>query len=132
MLLFALRVLAQPLAAHWPTDMLPSFDDWYSATLPYSVLLVSQGVILVIGLYLSWRVFSHRLALMPVLGNWLYRFGWVYWLVMFARLMFGITILNGVHWFAQTLPALFHLLLANFLMLLGDDLRSDNRQGVTR
>jgi len=44
--------------------------------------------------------------------------------------MLGLTILSGVHWFAQALPALFHLLLANFVMLTGDYMRSLNREGA--
>jgi len=123
MTLFAIRVAAQPVAAHWPMASLPSFDDWHSATLPYPVLLGSQFVILIVGVAVIQRFYSHRLAPRPVLGMWLLSFGGIYWVVMVSRLLLGFTLLSNLHWFAQTLPALFHLLLANFVMLTGEYLR---------
>ena len=45
---FLFRVMAQLLQALWPLDVLPSFESWHSATLPYPLLLVSQLAILAV------------------------------------------------------------------------------------
>lgn len=128
--LFALRVIAQPLALQWPEPLLPSFDDWHSAALPYPLLLLAQCAILVTGLIVIWRFRHRQLNPRPMLGGVVYRLGWIYWSVMVARLLFGVTVFRDVHWFTQVLPALFHLLLANFLMLVGDYLRSARYQAI--
>ena len=43
---FLFRVAAQAIQAWRPVAWLPPFEDWHSATLPYSLLLASQLVIL--------------------------------------------------------------------------------------
>ncbi|MCY4625891.1 MAG: hypothetical protein OXC99_12955 [Chloroflexi bacterium] len=38
---------------------------------------------------------------------------------MAVRLVAGLTLLSDVEWFASTLPALFHVVLASFILLFG-------------
>ena len=45
--------------------------------------------------------------------------GAVYFLVMIARLVLGLTIFSGVRWFASPLPTVFHLVLAGWLLQYG-------------
>ncbi len=117
--LFSVRVVVQLQVLSNPITYLPEFEDWYSAVIPYQHLLISQAVILAGGWVYVWRLFNTRVVPNPRLGRALYFIGWIYWSVMFIRLILGFTLLSDVHWFAQELPALFHLLLANILMLVG-------------
>jgi membrane protease YdiL (CAAX protease family) len=131
MALFAFRVLAQPVAAQWHVALLPSFDDWHSGAVPYPLLLISQCLILFVGIAVTRFFYRRELSPRRRLGTCLLYLGWIYWGVMSMRLLLGVTLLNNVHWFTQTLPALFHLLLANFLMLVGEFLRRQNQTGIT-
>jgi len=56
--LFALCVMAQPLALIWAP--LPRFDVWHSQTLPYGWLLFSQIVILGLASFLIAVGMFHR------------------------------------------------------------------------
>ena len=118
--LFALRVLGQLLVAQSPLPYLPDYHAWHSAILPYPALLAIQLVGLAGGILTLWRFCTDPGDRKPVLGQVLYTFAWLYWTAMSLRLLLGLTLLQGVHWFAQSLPALFHLVLANILMLVGD------------
>ena len=115
--LFAARVIAQPLSL--VVGGLPTFESWHSAALPYSLLLLSQLVILAI---LSWS--TYRVSIGAVnpgrsFGAIALSFGAVYFLVMIARLVLGLTIFSNIRWFASPLPTVFHLVLASWLLLYG-------------
>jgi len=118
--LFAVRVIIQLQLAINPVTNFSEFDEWHSATMSYPILLGSQVLILVSGWVYVWRLFTSRVAQRPQLGIVLYTLGWLYWSVMLVRLILGLTLYRDVHWFAQEIPALFHLLLANMLMLVGN------------
>ena len=126
--MFTFRVISQFIASYIDIGLLPGFNDWHSAVLPYPVLLASQIIILLSGLLIIKLIFQNKIKPNPKLGSKLLVLAWVYWFVMLVRLILGLTILNEVHWFSQSLPALFHLLLANILMLVGTYHRHD-RQG---
>ena len=79
-----------------------------------------QLAVLAGGVLLVWRFFTNPGQRRPLLGRVINNLAWVYWGAMFLRLLLGLTLLQDVHWFARSLPALFHLVLANMLMLLGD------------
>jgi len=115
--LFALRVAAQPLALIW--DGLPRFDVWHSQTLPYGWLLFSQIVILGLMVYVTLRCSSGRV---PVSRGraWVFlTLGGLYLTVMIARLVLGMTAMQGDPWFDRPLPTVFHLVLACFLIVVG-------------
>jgi hypothetical protein len=115
--LFALRVAAQPLALIW--DRLPRFDDWHSQTLPYGWLLFSQIVILGLMGYVSFRYSSGRVAVARGRAWVFLMLGGLYLTVMIARLLLGVTAMQGDPWFDRPLPTLFHLVLASFLIAVG-------------
>lgn len=123
--LFAFRVMSQFLVLYYPLDYYPDFDAWHSAALPYPTLFLCQILIFIVGAVFVWRINANSIVRKQKLGTVLFRLGWVYWSVMVFRLMLGLTLLRDVHWFAQTLPALFHLLLANMLILVGIYHRQD-------
>lgn len=126
--LFAARVLAQALQWAGPVPFLPPFDAWQGSGLPYPALLTSQLVIVAL---LAWALLAVRAeSLRP--GLWKRRacfaLGGAYFAAMALRLAAGLTFLAHVEWFAQTLPSLFHLALAAFVLLLGRCLSDTNER----
>lgn len=117
--LFLLRVAAQLIQAVHAVPWLPSFAAWHGAVLPYPLLVGLQLVIIIVLAWLAWRVRTD--AISP--ARWKYRacftFGGVYFAFMAVRLVGGLTVLAGHSWFAKSLPAAFHLVLAAFILLLG-------------
>ena len=65
--------------------------------------------------------------------------GGVYFTVMAFRLFAGLTLLTEHSWFAASLPALFHIVLATFILTLGhylyrrgtEEAASSIRQGAS-
>jgi len=118
--LFVFRVISQVVVLVLPLAYFPAFDAWHSAVLPYPALFTSQ--LILIGL-LGWvvaRYWRAPVAANPGRGRWLSRIGWLYWSAMGLRVVLGLSLLAHVHFFAQTLPGLFHLILASMLLLAGD------------
>jgi len=115
--LFALRVVAQPLAL--VMRFLPPFESWHSAALPYGVLLLSQLIILTTMGATTWRLNSGLLEPRRSRGVLALTLGTVYFLGMAARLVLGFTVLSHVRWFASPLPTVFHLVLAGWVLLFG-------------
>ena len=116
--LFAFRVAAQLVQFASPIPALPAFDAWQGSGLGYPVLLASQLAILSIMIRGSSRV-SRRTRAVPRVGVWLLALGGVYFSAMAVRLVLGLTVLGHMSWFAKPLPALFHLVLAGFVLTLG-------------
>jgi len=117
--LFTIRVIAQPCSLLFKTKILPPFESWHGAVLPYPVLLLTQLLILA-WLVLTARQFTngsvspnHRLGVNILI------FACIYFTLMLVRLVLGLTILSDHRWFASALPAFFHLVLASFLLLYG-------------
>ncbi len=115
--LFALRVVAQPLALVW--DRLPAFEEWHSATLPYFWLVFFQALILLVMIIISARFSAGRVRPSPRLGLALLCIGTAYMGVMIVRLVLGISVMRGDSWFDRPLPTLFHLVLASFVITVG-------------
>ena len=116
--LFAFRVAAQLVQFTMPVAALPAFDSWQGSGLSYPVLLASQLAILIIMIRASSRV-SQRVRRVRRVGVWLLAIGGVYFAAMAVRLVLGLTVLAHVSWFAKPLPAVFHLVLAGYLLTLG-------------
>jgi hypothetical protein len=119
LLLFAFRVVAQPLALVVDNDLLPPFEAWHSAALPYSLLLASQAAILVALAWTAWRFTTGDVKPRRSIGSVALAFGALYFGLMLLRLVLGLTTLNHVRWFASPLPTVFHLVLAAFVLLYG-------------
>ncbi|MDE2801746.1 MAG: hypothetical protein OXK21_02550 [Chloroflexota bacterium] len=118
-LLFVLRVIAQAVQWVGPVSFLPPFDAWQGSGLPYPALLASQLAIVAL---LVWTMLVVRAdAVQP--APWKHRacfvLGGVYFGVMAFRLAAGLTFLADAAWFSAPLPALFHVVLASFILLFG-------------
>lgn len=121
--LFVLRVCAQLVQALYPVGWIPEFEAWQSGVLPYPVLLAGQfGIIGLMSIVLH-RVRNGAIRARP----WKYRvclvFGGAYFALMAFRWLAGLTFLADQAWFAKSLPAFFHLVLASFILLLGLHIR---------
>jgi len=117
--LFCFRVFAQLVQVWYPGEFLPAFDRWHSETLPYGLLVGVQGVILAACLRIVWGVFTGTIAPSSQKGKILFALGAIYLLGMCTRLFIGLTIAPDHYWFGATLPTVFHLVLASFIMVYG-------------
>ena len=109
-LLFSLRVAGQAIQ-HWvPQPFLPAFDAFQGSNLPYPVLLGLQIVILAAMAYCNVR----RLAGGRVL-LWL---GAIYMVGSLARIAVGLIFPSALPWFSAWIPALFHVVLAGYVLTL--------------
>ena len=121
--LFVLRVCAQLLQALYPVGWVPEFEAWQSGVLPYPVLLAIQFGIVGLMSFVLHRVRNGNIRA----RLWKYRvclvFGGAYFAVMAFRWLAGLTFLADQAWFAKSLPAFFHLVLASFILLLGLHIR---------
>ena len=117
--LFALRVVAQPAALVIESSLLPPFESWHSAILPYPLLLLAQILLLA---WLSRTASSFGAGNVtghPRVARLATAVGVVYLAVMLARLVLGLTLLAAVRWFASPIPTIFHLVLATYLLVFG-------------
>ena len=117
--LFALRVLAQPVQAVYEVPFLPPFEAWQGSGLPYPVLLGSQVVILALIVLALWRVMRGTITPRPWQYLGCFAFGGVYLAVMAFRLVAGLTFLSENEWFSSGIPALFHVILASLILTFG-------------
>jgi len=117
--LFAFRVVAQLIQVWYPVEFLPAFERWHSGALPYGLLVGVQGVILVACLRIVWGIFKRTIAPSTQKGKILFALGTIYLVGMCTRLFVGLTIAPDHYWFGATLPTVFHLVLASFIMVYG-------------
>lgn len=117
--LFVFRVIAQLTQAIWPLAILPPFDSWQSGAMPYGLLLVSQFIIIAFLGHVFLKFRSRRIEQNPRLG-WIYlTIGSVYFSIMAFRLVAGFSFASDHAWLGAHIPALFHLVLASFLLCVG-------------
>ena len=117
--LFGFRVVAQMVQVWHPIDFLPPYSVWHSGALPYGLLVGVQGVILAACLRIVWGIFKGTIAPSRQKGKILFALGSIYLLGMCTRLVVGLTLAPDHYWFGATLPTVFHLVLASFLILYG-------------
>jgi hypothetical protein len=120
LLLFVLRVAGQFIQVWTPVGYLPALDQWQGSGISYPWLLFVQVVILVLVALLAVRLKRGRVMPHRKLGNALLIAGVVYFGVMLARLLLGLTLLSDHYWFNRYIPAFFHLVLAGIVLTLGD------------
>lgn len=121
--LFCLRVMGQLLVALFHLQFLPPMEKWHSNLLPYPLLLVGQ--MLIIWLFgqicldfsrKSGYFFEPKKALaLPLL--W---FGACYFIVMMIRFAICLNLIFHGTWVSGLIPSFFHLVLASFLLVLGN------------
>ena len=117
--IFCFRVLAQLLQWQFSLSFLPSFDSWHSDSLPYGVLLMFQVFVIIVMVSVCSRFSRRKVVAHRLVGISLLIAGSIYLLIMFGRLLIGLFLLPEDSWFGQYLPAMFHLVLALFILLVG-------------
>jgi hypothetical protein len=117
--LFALRVIAQPLALVVDSPLLPRFESWHSGVVPYGLLVVAQLFILAWLTATAWRVSQATVKPNRKFGKPLLLSAAVYAATMLTRLGLGATVLRDDRWFTSPLPTAFHLGLAGYLFVYG-------------
>jgi uncharacterized protein len=117
--IFAIRVVAQPSSLIFKSKLLPTFEAWHGGVLPYPVLLLTQLLILAWMILTARRFYLGSVSASHRLGVKVLLFANIYFIGMLVRLVLGLTILKEHRWFASTLPAFFHLVLASFLLIYG-------------
>lgn len=116
--LFALRVLAQAVQ-HWtPQTWLPPFDQFQGSSLPYWLLLSAQVVILALMVRTSRRAQSGALSISRRTGRVLAWVGGIYLLGSLGRIAVGLFWSAAPAWFSTWIPALFHVVLSGFIVVL--------------
>jgi hypothetical protein len=116
--LFALRVLGQAVQ-HWaPQRLLPAFDEFQGSSLPYWFLLSAQILILAAMALFSWRVQAGTLAPGPRAARVLAWGGGIYMAGSLARIAVGLAVPAAPDWFRTWIPAIFHVVLAAFVLTL--------------
>lgn len=116
--LFALRVLGQAVQ-HWrPQPFLPPFDAFQGSSLGYPWLLTAQVIILALMILTCRRVNAGARYPSKRGARFLAWFGGIYLAVSVSRLVVGLLLPDVPHWFRAWIPALFHLVLASFVMVL--------------
>ena len=116
--LFAVRVVAQPLAAATGWRVLPPFAAWQSGALPYGVLLTTQVLLLTWTAWTARAVAAGRLVATRRVGRALAAIAAVYGALMSARLVLGATAFRGHWWLDAPLPTVFHLVITTYLAVL--------------
>lgn len=117
--LFCFRVLAQLVQLSEGLSFLPGFDAWHSASIPYPALLGSQLCIIFLSFYVIAKINSGSYRANSARSKILFWLGWLYFSFMFVRFILSVTIMQSHAWFGATLPAIFHMVLALFLVVLG-------------
>ena len=118
--LFVVRVIAQPLALLTSAPFLPPFESWHSGALPYPILAVTQVLIVAWLARMARRFSTGEVVPRRRLGIWMLALGGTYFATMLVRLLLGATMLSSSRWFSSTLPTMFHLVLASYLLVYGD------------
>jgi hypothetical protein len=120
LILFLGRVAAQLVQRLWPTPLLPDFAAWQSGLLPYGALLASQFLILALVLQQAVQIWRGRARPRRRLGLVLLALGGIYMAGAALRLAAGVANLFDLPFFQAKLPALFHMVLAGVVLVLGD------------
>lgn len=116
--LFALRVAGQAIQ-HWePLAFLPDFARFQGSNLPYGVLLASQLLILLAMLWTAQRVGRGRMQAQAGVGRVLLWLGGFYLAGSVLRIVLGVTMSDAPDWFTHWIPAIFHLVLAGFVLTM--------------
>ena len=116
--LFAARVGAQAVQRWVPLHFLPPFGAFQGSSLPYSLVLPAQLLILALMCRIAWRTHKCVLQRRPRSRRILAILGSIYFATMLARLLVGITVPGAPVWFRTPISSVFHLVLATFVLVL--------------
>lgn len=116
--LFAMRVAGQAIQRWLPQPFLPSFHAFQGSSLPYWGLLSAQLLILGVMMRIAWRIQAGRLAPSRRAGTVLSWIGGVYMAGALGRIVVGLVVPGAPAWFSTWIPAVFHVVLAGFVLTL--------------
>jgi hypothetical protein len=122
--LFLLRVAGQALVAFADVSFLPGMPHWYSALLPYPLLLPAQLVILIVQVAVCAAFARGAGALVvprrPRVGRALIVVALVYAAGMIVRYALTMAWHPERRWLGPgTIPSVFHVVLAAFIGTVG-------------
>jgi hypothetical protein len=116
--LFVGRIMAQAMQRWWPRPWLADFASFQGSSLPYPVLLTMQLLILAVMVRYARRVQCGRFAPNLRSARWLTWFGSLYMVGSLLRIGVGLTVVAAPLWFSTWIPAVFHLVLAGYVLTL--------------
>ena len=119
LILFCFRVFAQLSTLFINVSWIPAFSQWHSAAMPYPILLLSQLAIIGYFFRSIWQFSRNTFKASSTRGVWFIRFGIIYFVVMLIRYLLGLTLFSELRWFTQTLPILFHFVIAGLVLFTG-------------
>ena len=122
---FALRVCGQALQRWAPQPFLPVFDAFQGSGLPYSLLLSAQAVILIVMIAFARRVQIGSLIPNARAAMALLWAGGIYMAGSIGRIVVGLTVATAPAWFSTWIPAVFHVVLAAYVLTLAYYHRSE-------
>jgi hypothetical protein len=113
---FALRVIGQAVQDISPQPWLPAFGAFQGSGLTYPLLVAAQVAILIAMVAVTCRVAQGRWSARPAVVRTLRALGRAYLVAMLARLAIGVEMPEAGAWFAAWIPAVFHVVLATFVL----------------
>jgi hypothetical protein len=119
--LFVLRVLGQIVVGVFAPAWLPPWDQWQSGLLPYPVLLVAQ-VVLIAWMWRLCRDNTGRPGRFTIRSERLRRSLRIFAAIYVASMPLRYVVTQSVTdaaWWHDTIPVVFHLVLAGYVGLLG-------------
>ena len=119
LVLFCFRVAAQFIQSVTSVSWLPEFEIWHSGALPYPSLLAAQLLIVSIAVVVIFRIQNDTYRRSVLRSKVLLVLGFLYLAFMLVRFVLSVTILSEHFWFGATLPAIFHIVLACFIVVVG-------------
>jgi hypothetical protein len=114
--LFVLRVGGQALQRWYPLHLLPPFDAWQGSNAPYPLLLSMQVLLVAVMFRVCWRTARGTNTPHRRLGVWLAACGVIYMAGSVLRIAIGLTVADAPAWFSAWISAVFHLVLAGFVL----------------
>ena len=116
--LFALRVAGQALQRWTPLEALPAFGEFQGSGMPYWLLLTVQLFILALMASITQDVAAGTRRRNPRAARLLGWIGAIYMAGSLGRIVAGLVLTDPPPWFTAWIPALFHVVLAGFVVTL--------------
>jgi hypothetical protein len=113
---FALRVAAQATQFWIPQPFLPPFGEFQGSSLPYAILLGSQLAILAVMISTSIAMQTQRMRRSAAWARFLSWAGSIYMAGSLARIFIGLAVPAAPEWFRAWISAVFHVVLAVFVL----------------
>lgn len=117
LVLFCGRVIGQVFVGIYAPAWLPPWREWYSGVLPYPALFPVQ-ITLIMGMsVVAAGAVRGRGKLGRIGRRRLAAAGWAYVAAMLARYVLAMSLHPERRWLGGTIPIVFHLVLAGFVLL---------------